>query len=80
MHIKPSHNGNMYKKSLHTNNPYENPSHTNHRILTICMKNHYTNIMRINIFVVINQTNKHKTKIYNQWKHTQIIIKNFIII
>ena len=35
-------------------------------------KNHLTNpqtniiITRINIFVVINQTNKHKAKIYNQ--------------
>ena len=30
----------------------------NHDILTICMKNHYTNN-----FVVINQINKHKAKI-----------------
>ena len=41
-------------------------------------KNHLTNpqtniITRTNIFVVINQTNKHKAKIYNQC--TQIIIK-----
>ena len=33
--------------------------------------------MRINIFVVINQTNKQKTKIHNHWKYTQIIIKIF---
>ena len=44
-------------------------------------KNHLTNpqtniiIMRINIFVLINQTNKHKAKIYNQCKYNQIIIK-----
>ena len=41
-------------------------------------KNYLTNpqtniITRTNIFVVINQTNKHKAKIYNQC--TQIIIK-----
>ena len=77
---KPSHTNNSYKKPLHTNNPYEKPPHTNHHILTICMKNQYTNIMRINIFVVIIQTNKHKAKMYNQCMHTQIIIKNFIII
>ena len=36
-----------------------------------------TNIItvRINIFVVINQINKHKAKIYNQCRYTQIIIK-----
>ena len=44
-------------------------------------KNHLTNpqtniiITRINIFVVINQTNKHKAKIYNQCTYTQVIIK-----
>ena len=45
------------------------------------MKNHYTKIIRINLFVVINQTNKHKAKIYNHCMYTQIIIiiKNFII-
>ena len=31
--------------------------------------------MKINIFVVINQINKHKAKIYNQCMYTQIIIK-----
>ena len=34
--------------------------------------------MRINIFVifvVINQANKHKAKIYNQCTYTQIVIK-----
>ena len=30
------------------------------------------------IFVVINQTNKHKVKIYSQYKYTQIIMKVFI--
>ena len=44
------------------------------------MQTPQTNIitMRINIFmifVVINQTNKYKAKIYNQCKYTQIIIK-----
>ena len=29
------------------------------------------------IFVVINQTNKHKARIYNQCTYTQIIIKKF---
>ena len=72
---KPSHTNNPYKKPTHTNNPYEKPSHTNQHILTICMKNHYTNFMRINIFLFINQTNKHKAKIYNQCTHTLIIIK-----
>ena len=47
------------------------------------MKNHYTKIIRINLFVVINQTNKDKAKIYNHCMYTQIIIiiiiKNFII-
>ena len=44
----------------------------------MCMKNHYTNIMRINIFVVINQINKHKAKIYNHCTYAQIIIKTFL--
>ena len=35
--------------------------------------------MRINIFVVINQINKHKAKIYNHCMYTQIIIKNFLL-
>ena len=43
----------------------------------MCMKNHYTNIMRINIFVVINQINKHKAEIYNHCTYTQIILKTF---
>ena len=73
------------KKPPHTNNLYEKTSHTNHCTLTICMKNHHiltirmknhqTNIVRINIFVVINQINKHTVKIYNQCTYTQIIIK-----
>ena len=46
-------------------------------------KNHLTNpqtniiITRINIFVDINQINKHKAKIYNHCKYTQIITKKF---
>ena len=31
--------------------------------------------MSINIFVVINQINKHKVKIYNHCTYTKIIIK-----
>ena len=85
IHITPFHTknnfkrNNPYKKPSHTNNPYEKASHTNHHILTIRMKNHYTNIIRINIFAVINQTNKHKAKIYNQCTHTQIIIQIFCV-
>ena len=65
----------MHKKPLHTNNLHEKSPHKNHGILIICMKNHYANIMRINIFVVINQINKHKAKIYNQCMCNLIIIK-----
>ena len=43
------------------------------------MKNHYTNNFYkkhyTNNFVVINQINKHKAKIYNHCKYTQIILK-----
>ena len=39
------------------------------------MKNRYKNIMRINIFVAINQINKNKAKIYNHGMYTQVIIK-----
>ena len=43
----------------------------------------YLIITRINIFfvifVVINQINKHKAKIYNHCMYTQIIIKNFLL-
>ena len=48
-------------------------------------KNHHTNpktnniATRINIFVVINQVNKHKTKIYNQCTYTLIVIKFFLL-
>ena len=31
------------------------------------------------IFVVINQTNKHKAKIYNHCEYTKIIIKKFLL-
>ena len=42
------------------------------------MKNYYTNIMRLNIFVVINQTNKHKPKIYNQCTYNpKLLFKKF---
>ena len=42
------------------------------------MKNYYTNIMRLNIFVVINQTNKHKPKIYNQCTYSpKLFFKKF---
>ena len=51
----------MHKKSSHTNNMHTNNSH----------KNHHTNIMRINIFTVVN---KHKAKIYNHCTYTLIII------
>ena len=37
-------------------------------------------IMRINIFVVINQINKHKLKIYNHCKYTKIVIKSFLLL
>ena len=67
---KPQNINNSCEKLPHTNN-----SHKNHHILTIRMKSHYTNITRINIFVVINQINKHKAKIYNHCMYTQIIIK-----
>ena len=67
---KPPNINNSCEKLPHTNN-----SHKNHHILTIRMKSHYTNITRINIFVVINQINKHKAKIYNHCMYTQIIIK-----
>ena len=47
---KPPHANNLYENPSHTNNSpshtnnmYKKPSHKNHRILTICMKNHYTN-------------------------------------
>ena len=52
------------------------------------MKNHYTNnsckrpSLRqfYDIFVVINQMNKHKAKIYNQCMYTHNYYKNFIAI
>ena len=42
-------------------------------MLTILINNNYTKIMRINIVVVINQTNQHEAKIYNHYMYTQII-------
>ena len=41
------------------------------------MKNHYTNIMRINIFVVINQINKRKAKYIINACIPQSLYKNF---
>ena len=38
---------------------------------------HIIIIMRINIFMLINQINKHKVKISNHYTYTQIIIKKF---
>ena len=49
------HANNLYKKPLHTNNSHKH-HHTNPETNII--------ITRINIFVVINQINKHKPKIY----------------
>ena len=74
MYKKPSHTNNIHKKPSHTNNSCEKPSH-----ITIRVKNHHTNIMRINIFVVINQINKHKAKIYDQCMYTLIIIKETLL-
>ena len=54
MHKKSSYTKNPYKKIPNTNNLYKKPLHKNLCILTIRMKNHYTNIMRINIFLVVN--------------------------
>ena len=75
MYKKPSHTNNIHKKPSHTNNSCEKPSH-----ISILVKNHYTNIMRINIFAIINQINKHKTKMYDQCMYTQLLFKNFMII
>ena len=89
---KPSHTNNLYKKPPHTNISHKKPSvrMKNHHTLTTRMKNHHiltifiititqTNIMRINIFIVMNQINKHKAKIYNHCNYTQIILKKIII-
>ena len=50
-------------------------SHKNH-----LKKPQTNNITRINISLVINQINKHKAKIYDNFTCTLIIIKKFIII
>ena len=50
------------------------PFHTNH---SHKKKSYIIIIMSINIFVVINQINKHKVKIYNNCTYTKPIIKNF---
>ena len=46
-----------------------NNEHKNHLITTFhtndYRKKHHTNITRINIFVIIDQTHKHKAKIYS---------------
>ena len=70
----------MHKKPPYTNNPYEKPSHTNDRTLTIRMKNHYTIIMRINIFVVINQPISTKQKyITNAQKYISNYYKKMLL-
>ena len=71
IHITTFHTKNNFKRNnLHKkNHRILTIRMKNHHILTIRMENHYTN-MRINIFVVINQTNKHKAKIYNHWTYT----------
>ena len=92
LHKKPSHTSNLHKKPWHTSNLHKklshtNNSHKNHHILTILIKTNTqappplppTNIMGINIFVVINQTNKDKAKIYNHCKYTQIIVKKILL-
>ena len=84
MYKKPSHTNSSYEKPSHKinrtlairmKNHYANNFYKNHQILTVRMKNHDINIMRINIFITINQINKHKAKIYNHYTYTQIIIK-----
>ena len=66
--------------SKHTHNPFllkitfkSNNFHSNHHILTIFTNNHYTNIMRTNIFLW-PAINKYKAKIYDQCMYTLIII------
>ena len=52
------------------------PFHTNH---SHKKKSYIIIIMSINIFVVINQINKHKVKIYNNCTYTKIIIKKNLL-
>ena len=55
----------------------------NHRLLTTCIKNDHTNNSHknhyTNNFIIINQINKHKAKIYNCCMYTRLIIKNFLL-
>ena len=59
---------------------YTNNSHEKTIIQIIRVKDHHTNITRINIVVVINHTHKQKAKTYNHCTYAPIIIKNFIVI
>ena len=60
---------------MHIKNHLITTFHTNNS-----HKNHHTNTTRVNIFVIINQINKHKAKIYNHCTYTLIIIKKFVVI
>ena len=74
--ISKKHTCESQNTPFHTNNNFKrNNLHKNHHIITICMKNHYTNNLYKNYyannfyknhhrnnFVVINQINKHKVK------------------
>ena len=65
---------NVHKKThqiltIRMKNHYTNNFHKNHYTNNF-YKNHHTNITRINIFVVINQINKHKARIYNHCMYT----------
>ena len=55
---------------FHTNHSHKKTSYIIIIIIIII-------IMSINIFIIINQINKHKVKIYNDCTYTKIIIKNF---
>ena len=43
MHKKSPHTNNLYKKPTNNMNLSKKLSHKNHGILTVCMKNNYTN-------------------------------------
>ena len=57
-------------------NHYTNNFHKNHYTNNF-YKNHHTNITRINIFVVINQINKHKVKYMITACIPKLLQKNF---
>ena len=52
-----------------------NNTHKNHPYKPLNKHYYYENKCFFMIFVVINQTNKHKAKIYNHCVNTLIIIK-----